>query len=58
MCLISLKLIISVRDGTCDYLSQVSKSLGMPLVCTVASSDQELFIGVARHKVQQAVATG
>jgi hypothetical protein len=51
MFLISLKLIISVRDGSCDYSSQVPKSLGMALLSTVASSDQELFIGVSCHKV-------
>jgi hypothetical protein len=51
MFLISLKLIISVRDGSCDYSSQVPKSLVMPLLSTVASSDQELFTGVSCHKV-------
>jgi hypothetical protein len=49
MFLISLKLIISVRDGSCNYSSQMLKSLGMPLLSTVASLDQELFIGVLWH---------
>jgi hypothetical protein len=44
MFLISLKLIISVRDGSCDYPSQVPKCLGMQLLSTVASLAQELFI--------------
>jgi len=44
MFLISLNLIISVRDGSCDYSSQVPKSLGVPLLSTVASSAQELII--------------
>jgi hypothetical protein len=51
MFLISLKLVISVRDGSCDYCSQVPKSLGMPLLGTVAYSDQELFTGVSCDKV-------
>jgi hypothetical protein len=51
MFLISLEQIISVRGGSCDYSSQVPESLGVPLLSTVASSDQELFVGVSCHKV-------
>jgi len=51
MFLISLEAIISVRDGSCDYYSWVPESLGMPLLIAVASSDQELFVGVSCRKV-------
>jgi len=51
MILISLEPIISVRDGSCDFSSQVPESLDMPLLSTVASSDQELFVGVSCCKV-------